>query len=395
MLLEIILFLFIGFLFGIFTGLSPGVHINLVSAILISLSATFFISINPIYLVVFIVAMAITHSFVDFIPSIFLGAPEEGTELSVLPGHELLKEGRGYEAIMLTNYGALASVFVLILISFPLVFLVPKIYNFISSFIPFILIAISLFMIFSEKEKFSSILVFTICGILGIIVLNLQGLQQPLLPLLSGLFGSSALILSLKAKTQIPKQIITIPEKKIVKPVFASILASLICGFLPGLGSSQAAAIGSIFSKTDRKGFLVLLGATNVLVMGLSFIAIYTIQKARTGAAASVQDLTGQISSETLILILMVVLISGILSFYATKFLALILSDKMGKINYSKLSFCTIIFLSIIVFLVSGFLGFFVFLVSTATGIYCISQNVKRTLMMSCLILPTIFLYLF
>ena len=394
MLLEIILFLFLGILFGIFTGLAPGIHINLVGAILISLSAYLFVSLNPIYLVVFIVAMAITHSFVDFIPSIFLGAPAEGTELSVLPGHEMLNEGKGYEAIMLTNYGSLAAIFILILISIPLIFLIPKIYNFISSFIPFILIAVSLFMVFSETEKFQSIFVFVVCGILGLIVLNLENLNQPLLPLLSGLFGASALFLSVKTKTQIPKQIITKPGVNFLKPLSGSIISSLICGFLPGLGSGQAAIIGNIISKTDRRGFLILLGATNTLVMGLSFIAIYTIQRARTGAAASIQELIGQVSPEMMILILTVVLISGIFSFQITKILAEFFSNKIEKINYSKLSLLTIIFLSIIVFLVSGFLGFFVFFVSTLTGIYCISTRVKRTLMMSCLLLPTIILYL-
>ena len=32
-------------------------------------------------------------TFIDFIPSIFLGCPDTDTELSILPGHELLKKG--------------------------------------------------------------------------------------------------------------------------------------------------------------------------------------------------------------------------------------------------------------------------------------------------------------
>ncbi len=394
MLIEIISFLFFGILFGIFTGLAPGIHINLVSLILVSLSSSLLVFVNPIYFIVFIVAMSITHTFVDFIPSIFLGAPEDGTELSVLPGHELLKSGRGYEAVMLTNLGGLAAIFILILISFPLVFFVPKIYNFISEFIPFILIAVSLFMIFSEGEKLSSLIVFLLSGILGLIVLNLDGLNQPLLPLLSGLFGASALFLTIKAKTQVPEQVITKPEIRMAKPLAGSLVSSLICGFLPGLGSGQAAIIGNLISKSGREEFLVLLGSTNTLVMGLSFIAVYAIQKARTGAAASVQEIFGQIPKEILVLILIVVLISGILSFFITKILAEFFSNKIEKINYTKLSIATIFFLSAIVFFVSGFLGFFVFFVSTMTGIFCISANVKRTLMMSCLLLPTIVLYL-
>ena len=94
MLIEIILFIFLGIIFGTFTGLIPGIHINLVGVSLVALSASLLSPVNPIYLVVFIVSMAIIHTFIDFIPSIFLGCPDTDTELSVLPGHELLKKGR-------------------------------------------------------------------------------------------------------------------------------------------------------------------------------------------------------------------------------------------------------------------------------------------------------------
>ncbi len=393
MLIEIILFLLLGIFAGTLSGLAPGIHINLIGAILVSLSASILAFVNPIYFVVFIVAMAIAHTFLDFIPSIFLGCPDADTVLTILPGHELLKEGRGYEAVMLTAYGSLAAIFVLIIISIPSIILVPKIYNAISSMIPWILIAVFLITIFYEKEKISAIVVFALSGILGLIILNIGILNQPLLPLLSGLFGASSLIMSIKTKVKIPKQEITKPEAKIFKPLMGSLFASYICSFLPGLGSGQASAIGSIFSK-DRKGFLVLLGATNTLVMGLSFVALYAIQKTRTGAAASLQGVIGNLSFNILILILVVILISGIISFFLTKKLARFFSDKFGKINYTKFSLGTLIFLSIIVIAVSGILGFFVFIISTITGIYCISFSVRRTNMMGCLLLPTIILYL-
>jgi putative membrane protein len=108
-LIEIILAIFSGILSGTFTGLIPGIHINLIGTLLVGFSTTLFSGINPIYFVVFIVAMAITHTFVDFIPSIFLGCPDTETELSILPGHQLLKEGKGYEAVMLSIYGGLSQ----------------------------------------------------------------------------------------------------------------------------------------------------------------------------------------------------------------------------------------------------------------------------------------------
>ncbi len=394
MLIQIILFLFVGILVGTLTGLIPGIHINLIGVFLISLSASFFISVNPIYLGVFIAAMAITHTFVDFIPSIFLGCPDTDTELSILPGHELLKKGQGYEAVILTCYGSLAAIFILVLISFPSILIISKIYETILKLIPYLLLAIIFLLIYLEKKRFTAFFVLLLTGFLGLSVLNLP-MKEPLLPLLTGLFGSSMLIQSIKNKIKIPKQKIQKPQTKIFKPLLGALIASPLCSFLPGLGSGQAAIIGNTISKTDKKGFLVLLGATNTLVMGFSFISLYVISKARTGAAVAIQEIIGTISPNILLLLLIVVLISGIISFFITIILTKFFSQKVEKVNYTILSSIVLILLIGIVFLVSGFFGLAVLTVSTFTGIYCISLKVKRTNMMGCLLIPTIILYLF
>jgi len=356
-------------------------------------------------------SLSIAEDGFSFIPSIFLGCPDTDTELSILPGHELLKKGDGYQAILLTAYGGLAALFILILTAFPMIFATNFIqdslakYNnmLVMSIMPIILISVSILLISLEKKKFSAFLVFFITGLLGIIILNpneILGksieLNQPLLPLLTGLFGSSMILMSIKNKTEVPKQKIVNPKltKKSIKPLFSALIASPLCSFLPGLGSGQAAIIGNIISKTDKKGFLILLGATNTLVMGFSFIALYTISKTRTGAAVAIKEIIGSFSWKILILILMVVLISGVISFFLTKFLAKEFANKIGKVNYSFLSLITLIILIIVVSAVSGILGLIVLTASTFTGIYCISLGVKRTNMMGCLLLPTILFYL-
>ena len=397
MLLQLILALLLGILIGTFTGLFPGIHINLIGAFLIALSSTLFIGILPIYLVVFIVALAITHTFIDFIPSIFLGCPDTDTELSILPGHELLKQGEGHQAIMRTAYGSLISSFLLCIFLFPFVWGISKIYPVITKLIPFLLIFVCFLMIFSERKKLSATLVLILTGILGLCVLNLN-LKEPLLPLLSGLFGSSMLILSINQNTKIPSQNTEFKKlslKKLYKPVLAALIASPLCGFLPGLGGGQAAVIGNQISKSDGKDFLVLLGAVNILVMGISFISLYAISRTRTGAAVAIQSLIGNIELNLLVLIIIVCLITGIISFFLTKFLSLKFLKIMEKINYKKLSTGILIFLSILILLISGILGLIIFIISTATGIYCISLNVKRTQMMGCLLIPTIIFYLF
>lgn len=396
MLFQIILALLLGILAGTFTGLIPGIHINLIGVFIISLSASLLSSTNPIYLIIFITSMAITHTFVDFIPSIFLGCPDTDTELSILPGHELLKKGYGYEAVVLTCYGSLAAIFVLILISLPFIplkNLIPENPQIIEILIPGLLILSIFFLISLEKKKFSALFVLLFTGLLGLIVLNLPT-KEPLLPLLTGLFGSSMLIISIKNKIQIPKQKIEKPKTKILKPLLGAVIASPLCSFLPGLGSGQAAIIGNAISQTNKKGFLVLLGATNTLVMGFSFVSLYLISKTRTGAAVAIQEIIGSLSSKILFLLLAVIIISGIISFFITILLTKFFSQKIEKVNYTLLSSITLALLVVIIFLVSGFLGLAIFIASTLTGIYCISLGVRRTNMMGCLLIPTIILYL-
>jgi putative membrane protein len=397
MLIELILALLAGVLIGTFTGLFPGIHINLVGAFLVTLSSSFFVDVSPIYFVVFIAALAITHTFIDFIPSIFLGCPDTDTELSVLPGHEMLKKGEGYQATMRTAYGGLISVFLLVLLAFPLSFVVSAVYPSIQKIIPFILILVCIVMVFSERRKFQAFTALILTGILGMCVLDLN-LKEPLLPLLSGLFGSSMLIISINQNTKIPKQNLKFKKlkfKKFIKPISGALIASPLCGFLPGLGGGQAAVIGNQISRTNEKDFLILLGAVNILVMGLSFVSLYSISKTRTGAAAAIQSLIGTMNLNVLILLLCVCLISGIISFFLVKVLSIKFLKIIEKVNYKKLSIGIVIFLSFLVLLISGLLGFLVFVISTATGIYCISLNIRKTQMMGCLLIPTIILYLF
>ena len=393
MILALLATLLLGVLSGTITGLFPGIHINLVGALLVSLSVSLLAQIPVIYLVTFIVAMAITHTFLDFVPSVLLGCPNTDTELSVLPGHELLKNGEGYSAIMLTAYGGLASIFLLLFVSFPLIVLAKNFYKEIIFTIPYILIFICLMLIFLEKSKFKAFLVVFLTGVLGYVVLNMN-LEQSLLPLLSGLFGASNLILSIKTKTRIPEQKITKPREPLLRPLIGALIASPFCGFLPGLGSGQAAVIGSTISKSDKKGFLILLGATNTLVMGFSFLSLYTIGKTRTGAAAAIKELIGNSDTNTFLLMLAVVLISGITSFFLTKHLAKFFALNITRINYSTISYITLAVLTLVVLFVSGFLGLLILTISTLTGIYCISLKIKRTNMMGCLLIPTIILYL-
>jgi len=381
----------------LFTGLIPGIHINLIGAIILSLSAILLTLTSPIFLLIFLVAMAITHTFIDFIPSILLGAPDEDTVLSILPGHELLKQGQAYQAIIYTLYGSAAAILILIIITPILLYILPRFENIITTSIPLLLIIATIFLISKERFKLKAIIVFTLAGFLGIVVLN-SNVNQPFLPMLSGLFGISSLIISIKNKTKIPEQIIINPIiriKKILPPITAASLASPFCCLLPGFGAGQAAVISSsLLNKSTKKDFLIMLGTINTLIIGLSFIVYYIIARTRTGTALTISELFQQITPNQLIIILATITITGIICFYWAKLLAKFFSKNINKINYTILSFSVIIIIIILTTIISGILGLFILITATATGIFGILSDVKRINLMGCLVIPVLLFYL-
>jgi putative membrane protein len=398
--LQLLIALLLGILAGTITGLIPGIHTNLIALILISSSAFILSFLSPIALIILITSMAITHTFVDFIPAIFLGAPDEDTALSIMPGHDLLIKGRGYEAILLTLIGSTIAIILLIPITPIFLIIIPKIYPFINRMMAWILIWTSIFLVSKEKNsKLWAILIFFMSGFLGLATLNLP-VEQPLLPLLTGLFGSSTLIYSISKKTKIPEQKIgklIIQRKELLKPTIATALVSPIASFLPGLGASQAAIIGSeIFPrqhKLDQKQFLILLGSINTLVMATSFTTLYLISKARTGTASAIQQIT-QITLSDLIAILITILIASAIAIIITIQISKYLAKHLPKINYTKVSLATLTLLTLITFLFSGPLGIAILATATLLGLTCIYSGIRRGFLMGALLIPTIIFYL-
>ncbi|MFA5741268.1 MAG: tripartite tricarboxylate transporter permease, partial [Candidatus Izemoplasmatales bacterium] len=100
----IIIFCFLGIIAGIIAGLTPGLHANNIA--IIALTSPFFGE----DFAAFILSMCIVQTFVDFVPTIFLGAPDTETFEGVLPGHAMLLEGKGMEAICLTVFGGIIAI---------------------------------------------------------------------------------------------------------------------------------------------------------------------------------------------------------------------------------------------------------------------------------------------
>ncbi|MDI6721277.1 MAG: tripartite tricarboxylate transporter permease, partial [Candidatus Aenigmarchaeota archaeon] len=166
--LELVFFALLGVGAGIVFGLIPGLHPNN-----IIIFTPFVASFGPVNAVAFLVSLGISNIIIDFIPSILLGAPDAGSELSVLPGQRLMMAGQGYAAIKLMIFGFITSFFIFLLLLPLLYLIVPYAFELSRHVIFAVLIFISCIMIFTERRVLAAFLVFFLSGIIGILSSNI------------------------------------------------------------------------------------------------------------------------------------------------------------------------------------------------------------------------------
>lgn len=396
---DIIIMALAGVICGVFTGIIPGIHPNTLVGITISSLYILFLFFQPYTVAVFIITMGITHTFLSFIPSVFLGAPDEtSTILSVLPGHKMLLEGRGYEAVYLTILGGI-GVILLLIITLPLtIFILPLFYGLVKMYIPYILICVLFVMIWSEKKvgkMVKAVFITVLSGMFGILVFNtpISFKVDVLLPLFTGMFGLSTLIISIAYNSKMPKQIVESINVKTwfwLKSVVKGFLSGMIVGILPGIGPSQAAVVTHQFGRKDVREFLIALGGINTITTMFSLMALYLINKPRSGLAIGVQKIMVNFGFYDFLMLLSASIFATGLAVIITIKFARYFSILIQKVDYKKISYCIIIFLVGMTGLMSGEIGLLILFTSTAIGLLPPLFGIKRTHGMGVLIIPII-----
>ncbi|HJH30613.1 MAG TPA: hypothetical protein C5S50_00085, partial [Methanosarcinaceae archaeon] len=320
----ILLSVLAGYLPGVFSGLVPGIHTNNFALILVALSPMMSgYGIQPFYIAVIILSNSIAHTFHDVIPAVFLGAPDSDMALAVLPGHRLLLDGFGAEAIRLSALGSAGSVVFSMFIVLPLAAIFSVAYPVLQEHLAWILILIVFLMVVTEKGEYTvgqgslvhykykayAFVLFLLSGILGLFAFEMEELMQPiinfgapsiLLPLLSGLFGASQLVISLLTHSTIPPQTfakMTLSGKRIVRGIItgsAAVLARLfIRNDFDSKGEDVAGAEGSADADAGSKEFIVSVSGVNTSNAIFGLVALSVIGRTRSGAMVAINDVLG------------------------------------------------------------------------------------------------------
>jgi putative membrane protein len=425
---------------GVMTGLIPGLHVNNVAIILLSISpiaAGIMITelgLDPYTVLLMvsssIVATSMAHTFLDFIPSTFLGAPEPETALSVLPAHGMLMEGRGYQAIFLSAVGSFGAVVIGCLLLIPYRMMVNEPingYEILKKYMIWVLIGVVVLMLVTETSEIPykkkddkwvkgplsrtmgvtlALLLFLLSGILGYTCLNLDvtspfGLPATVLfPLLSGLFGTATLIESIRGGAEVPLQRFELDDldlSETASSVSTGGMAGSVVGFLPGMSGGVATIIAMLFRKDPKPSSVILtLSAINTANSFFVLSALFLILRPRSGAAIVVNQLidarkwSSFLPPHDLGLLLISALIASCLGFFLTMALGRRLANLLPRLPYSKLVISIIIFITVMVIAFTGIIGFLVLLVSTAVGMIAPNIGIRRSHAMGVLLLPVI-----
>jgi putative membrane protein len=396
--LEYVALALAGCAVGAVTGLMPGIHLNTVC--LVGLGAYPLLGLDAVGFGVLMAAAAMTHTFLDFLPGIFLGVPEEGTVLAVLPAHRLVNAGKGLEAVKLTGYGCLLGLVFGVALLPPAAWLVPAAYRGMRGAMGGVLSAAVLFLVWRERGwrgKVWAAASFLASGAIGLLTLGAGGLSTTyvLFPVFTGLFGLSGLLWSLKGGG------VTVPQEpyasvrvdgEVLWAGLKGALGGILVGVLPGMSPSQ---VGILFSEafgSSARGFIVSVAAINSSDSIYSLASLYLIGNPRSGVAAMLGRVM-VVGFDALLLFVGVFCLSASVAFCIHMEAGRRAASLFSGADYWRVSVAVLAFVMFLVWIFTGWLGVLIAAVSAAVGLLPVLSGVSRTHLMGVLLVPTIMFY--
>jgi putative membrane protein len=394
--IEILLGTLIGVLLGTISGIIPGVHSNTLAGVLLSLQVAFLSFFSPLVLAGAMFGALITHTFVDSIPSTFLGIPDVDTSLAVLPAHALCLEGNGEEAVRIAALGSACAIVIAVPLSIICFFLLPALQPYFDWWIGILLISTMGYMIVTSECPGWALALFCGSGILGIFSLRyaflswhtLAGSSAILMPLLTGLFGISVLLTA--SQGTMPEQHfqgIRMEDRTIMKYSLVGTFAGVAVGWLPGLSTASANSVlaSLIGYERNRRTYILATSAANTSNAFIGLAALFALSRMRNGVMVAISELPLPTMSELTII--------GVLAACAAYGITVVLSRSASRLNGIDgrlLNHAVIVFIVILCIILTGPFGVVILILATALGLVPHLVNIPRVFCMGAIIMPVI-----
>ena len=407
----------IGSALGTFSGMVPGIHVNTLATMMLAAYGvmdyvlTPFVPAGyvPIAICCCIVSAAITHSSVDYVPSVFTGAPDPDDVVSMLPGHRLLNEGHGMAAVRSAAIGSCVGSCVSIAIAIPLQFLLMNGFgDYLDSITTFVLCAAVMILLLNERcirRAMMGLIVLMISGALGLACMDLDipcdGILSGgtlLFPMLSGLFGIPAMLVSLDHNEVVEQRDdVEFPVTPI--PGIKGVLMGSLTGWFPGITSTTGSIIGTAFSSVKRAEDFISMTASIGSASTIMMLTTLSVSgKGRSGAMMVVEEILGDgvigMLNERFMILLMTAAITTFIAYHITIRCGSFMCDIVSRFDMSKVNRLCLVLIIVLVASFTGPYGMMILIVSTFIGFIPILFDVGRVYLTGCLLVPTILTFL-
>ncbi|MGI6472111.1 MAG: tripartite tricarboxylate transporter permease [Candidatus Methanomethylophilaceae archaeon] len=403
----------VGSTLGAFTGLVPGIHVNTLAAVMLASYTSLFSAISafaepeavPLLVSSCILSASVVHSFMDFIPSVFIGAPDADEALTMLPGHRLLTEGKGMVAVRAAAAGSAVGALSAVVLSVPVQYVMLNgaagIMDRMTVYVVVFVAAVVIFSAEGLKGRFFALVLFIASGLLGIACgtgeLPSEGFFKNgtlLFPLLTGLFGIPTL-LNTVGNTELPEQFDYGTDPVGPLPGLKGVLTGSVAGWFPGITATAGAALSAGIQKEERpEAFISLVASIGTVTSVFSLVTLSVTGSGRSGTSAVIKEIIGDelkgFCSESFILLLLTMCIAATIGYVLMIFSGRVMSGIADKINPRAMSAAALVAVTSLVVLMTGIGGFTVLAVAALIGLVPQQSGMSRIPLTGCLLLPVI-----
>ena len=408
----------LGTLSGIVTGLIPGIHVNTVTALVLAASASCAVlGLDFSALLAFICALAISHTFFDVVPGLFLGVPGDEA-FALLPGHRLVRKGQGQAALRLSVIGSAAGLGIGLLVVLALLTFgnaLGALEELIRPLLFFVLAGVSLILIVTDRRRSWSLFTFLASGLLGLAVFASpliagggDAAVNAFFPALAGLFGVAGLLFAIgttsaTSTTEPVLQPAAIAVRRTVWPGLRGGVAGLVVGLLPGLGAANAATLLLLAEKwfgrratedEQDRAYLVTTSSLNTAEALFAIAALYLIGRSRSGASIAVEQvLGGRIDAGDLLWIVLFMTGAGVAAALILWRVGPRFAAGMHRVDSTGLNWGVVAFLTVLTHALLGVGGLAILVAATAVGSVPLHFGVRRAQLMGFFLVPVMLFY--
>jgi putative membrane protein len=384
-----------GIALGTASGLVPGLHANNFALLLAATAAS--IPGDPLLIGVAMLTAGVVHTFLDIVPMLTLGVPDAAMAISALPGHRLVLEGRGREALRLSAVGSGLAVVIALPLAVPITWAMTQSYPVIRANLWIVLGAVVCLLVVTEstpEAALGGLLSFALAAALGWVTLDVNpdaplGAGSMFTPLLTGLFGAP-ILLDAMGGGGVPPQAdakLTMGRRDLGLTAGAGSVAGAIVGYLPGISAAIASvmALPAVPNRDPDRGFIVATSGANTANSVFALFALVVLGTPRTGVMVAVDATNVPLDVPVLLAAVVVGAACGTL-------LVVAIGDQylqtVGQMDYTRVSLVVLAFLCGLSFAFTGLFGLLVFAVSTVIGLVPPRFGARRVHLMGVLIGP-------